>query len=125
MDGNAERRRILIVEDDYLIASWLAEALETAGWQVVGPIGHLAAALDSARSEACDAAVLDVNLGGRAVYPVAEALDERKVPFIFMSGYGVKTLPCRFAKRPRLSKPFKPAELTGALARLVAPAAEA
>lgn len=120
-----ERRRILIVEDDYLIASLLVEVLEGAGWQVVGPVGHLAEALDSAKTAACDAALLDVNLGGEAVYPVAEVLGARNVPFLFLTGYGAETLSSPFARQPRLGKPFKAAELLGALARLVSRGAEA
>jgi DNA-binding response OmpR family regulator len=119
-----ERRRILIVEDDYLIAVLLTEVIETAGWQVVGPVGHLSEALDAAASEKFDAAVLDVNLGGEAVYPVAEVLDGRRVPFAFLTGYGSETLNRPFCERPRLGKPFKTQELIGTLKRLVCPAEE-
>ncbi|HZU89457.1 MAG TPA: response regulator [Stellaceae bacterium] len=120
-----EGRRILIVEDDYLIATLLAEVLETAGWRVVGPVGQLGEAVDAAVQEKFDAAVLDVNLGGKAVYPVAAVLDERHVPFVFLTGYGAETLQRPFCGRPRLGKPFKTAELLGTVARLVDPAAGA
>jgi DNA-binding response OmpR family regulator len=120
-----ERQRILIVEDDYLIATLLAEMLETAGWHVVGPVGRLSEAVDVAAKEGFDAAVLDINLGGEAVYPVARVLDERHVPFMFLTGYGTDTLQRPFCERPRLGKPFKNEELIGTLARLVAPAAGA
>src|SRR5215472_13551026 len=69
-DRMREGRRILVVEDNFLVATLLAEVLESVGWQVVGPVAHLAGALDAAASEGFDAAVLDVNLGGQAVYPV-------------------------------------------------------
>ncbi len=119
-----ERRRILIVEDDYLIATLLTEVIETAGWQVVGPVGHLSEAVYAATSENFDAAVLDVNLGGEAVYPVAEVLDRRRVPFAFLTGYGTDTLSRPFCERPRLGKPFKTQDLIGMVKRLVCPAAE-
>ena len=119
-----ERRRILVVEDDFLVATLLAEILDSAGWQVVGPVVHLAAALDAAASEGFDAAVLDVNLGGQTVYPVAEVLDARRVPFVFVTGCGREALPPLFCGRPHLGKPFAPGELIGTVARLVVPAAE-
>jgi DNA-binding response OmpR family regulator len=118
-----ERRRILIVEDDYLIASLLTEVMESAGWQVVGPVGHLTDAVATAAKEEIDVAVLDVNLGGETVFPVADVLDTRKVPFLFLTGYGTETLERRFCERPRLGKPFKTAELIGVVRRLIPPAA--
>jgi CheY-like chemotaxis protein len=120
-----ERRRILIVEDDFLVATLLAEILESVGWQVIGPVAHLATALDAAASGGFDAAVLDINLGGQTVYPVAELLDARGVPFVFVTAHGREALPPLFFGRPHLGKPFAPAELIGTVARLVAPAAEA
>ena len=120
-----ERRRILVVEDDFLVARLLAEILESVGWQVVGPVAHLATALDAAESEGFDAAVLDVNLGGQAVYPVAEVLDERRVPFVFVTAYGREALSPLFCGRPHLGKPFAPRQLIDTVARLIAPAAEA
>ncbi|HJU19154.1 MAG TPA: response regulator [Stellaceae bacterium] len=120
-----ERQRILIVEDEHMIATLLAEVLEAAGWQVVGPVGHLAKALDTAASADFDAAVLDVNLGGQTVYPVAGVLDARHVPFVFLTAYGAAALVPPFCERPLLSKPFKVKELIGAVARLVNPATAA
>lgn len=120
-----EEQRILIVEDNHLISMLLAEVLGVAGWQVVGPVEHLAAALDTAASEDFDAAVLDVDLGGQAVYPVAAVLDARRIPFAFVTGHGPEALPRPYCERLRLGKPFKLAELIGTVARLMAPAAEA
>ena len=120
-----ERRRILVVEDDFLVATLLTEILEPVGWQVVGPVAHLATALDAAASEDLDAAVLDVNLGGQTVFPVAEVLDARRVPFVFVTSYGREALPPLFCGRPHLGKPFAPRELIGTVARLIAPVAEA
>jgi DNA-binding response OmpR family regulator len=118
-----ERPRILVVEDDFLVAKLLAEILESVGWQVVGPVERLARALDAAASEDFDAAVLDVNLGGQTVYPVAEVLDARRVPFVFVTAHGREALPSLFSGRPHLGKPFAPRELIGTVARLVAPVA--
>jgi len=120
-----EKRRILVVEDNVLVATLFAEIFESVGWQVVGPVAHLATALDAAASEGFDAAVLDVNLGHQTVYPVVAVLDARRVPFVFVTSYGREALPPLFCGRPHLSKPFAPAELIGTVARLTAPAAEA
>ncbi len=120
-----ERPRILVVEDDFLVAKLFAEILELAGWQVVGPVAHLARALDAAASEDFAAAVLDVNLGDQTVYPVAEVLDARRVPFVFVTGYGREGLPRLFCERPHIGKPFAPGKLICTVARLIAPAAEA
>jgi CheY-like chemotaxis protein len=119
-----ENPRILVVEDDFLVATLLAEILESVGWQVVGPVAHLATALDAAASEGFDAAVLDVDLGGQTVYPVAEVLDARRVPFVFVTGYSREALPPLFCGRPHLGKPFAPGELIGTVARLIARASE-
>lgn len=119
-----ESRRVLVVEDDFLVASLLAEILESVGWQVVGPVAHLAAALDAAASEGVDAAVLDVDLGGQTVYPVAEVLDARRVPFVFVTAYGREAFPPLFCGRPHLGKPFAPGELIYTVASLIASTAE-
>ncbi len=119
-----ERRRILVVEDSHLNAKLIAEILQLAGWQVVGPIGHLTEAMEVAASHEFEAAVLDVRLGREAVYPVAEVLNERRIPFAFLTGYDAEALPRPFCEQPRLGKPFKPAELIGTVARLVAAAAQ-
>ena len=121
-----EKPRILVVEDDYLIATLLQDILSAAGWSVVGPVGRLAEAVDTAAHQDCDAAVLDINLGGKAIYPVAEVLSQRKVPFLFITGYGGNGADQPFGDRPRLGKPFRNQELLGALEHLLAaPTAEA
>ena len=114
--------RVLIVEDEFLVASLIEDVLESAGCVVSGPIPRVAEALDAVDHETYDAAVLDVNLGGDRIDPVAAALCRRNVPFVFVTGYTENALPAEFAARPRLCKPFKMAELLGALSRLVKPA---
>jgi CheY-like chemotaxis protein len=109
--------KVLVVEDEYLVATLMENMLASAGCVVAGPIPRLAQALDAASSEACDVAVLDVNLAGERVYPVADILAQRNVPFVFVTGYGV--LPGEYANRPRLCKPFKMADLLDTLSDIV------
>ena len=104
-------RRILVVEDEMLIALSIEETLQGLGCVVVGPVGKLDAALRLAGEEALDAAVLDVTVRGGHVYPVAERLAARGVPFVLASGYGEWALPENLQDRPRLTKPFTPREL--------------
>lgn len=93
--------------------------LHAAGCIVSGPIPRLGEALDAVRRETYDAAILDVNLGGDRIDPVARALSCRNVPFAFVTGYGVGSLPCEYAKRPHLRKPFKMSDLLNTVANLV------
>ena len=109
--------KVLVVEDEYLVATLMEDMLASAGCIVAGPIPRLAQALDAASKEACDVAVLDVNLAGERVYPVADILAQRNVPFVFVTGYGV--LPGEYANRPRLCKPFKMADLLNTLSDIV------
>ena len=111
--------RVLIVEDEFLVATLIEDMLESAGCIVSGPIPRVAEALDAVDHETYDVAVLDVNLGGDRIDPVADALDRRNVPFMFVTGYNQNALPGEFAERPRLCKPFKMGELLGTLCRLV------
>ena len=85
-------RRILVVEDEFLIAMELDITLTRAGYQVLGPAANVSAALGLLRLERPDAAVLDVNLAGEWVTPVAEVLRAMFVPFILTSGYGAADL---------------------------------
>jgi CheY-like chemotaxis protein len=116
-----EGLRVLVVEDEFLVATLIEDMLTSAGCVVSGPIPRLPAALDAVDRGAFDAAVLDVNLGGDRVYPVADALSRRNVPFLFVTGYGTGGLPAVYAERPRLCKPFKMADLLDTLSSLVAP----
>lgn len=85
----------------------LEDIPSAAGWRVVGPVGRVAEAVETASHQDCDAAVLDVNLGGEAICPVAEVLNARKVPFVFLTGYGTGGAARPFCGRPRLNKPFR------------------
>ena len=104
-------RRVLVVEDEMLIAFVVEEALKDHGAVVVGPEATLDAAMRLASTEALDAAVLDVTIRGGQVFPVAERLRERGVPFVLASGYGDWALPPSLRDQPRLVKPFGPQEV--------------
>ena len=100
-------RRILVVEDEYLIAMSLQDALETAGSIVVGPAPSVDKALQTIDSEPhIDAAVLDVNLRGALAYPVADMLVARKIPFVFTSGYEDAGLRSRYPGAKNCPKPY-------------------
>ena len=100
-------RRILVVEDEYLIAMSLQDALETAGSIVVGPAPSVDKALQTIDSEShIDAAVLDVNLGGALAYPVADLLVARNIPFVFTSGYEDNALRSRYSGVKNCPKPY-------------------
>jgi len=100
-------RRILVVEDEYMVAEDLRIELEDMGAEVLGPVPSLAGALALLATGALpDAAILDVNLGGEMVFPLAEALRERGVPFMFATGYDAWFLPAAYAEVPRCEKPF-------------------
>jgi CheY-like chemotaxis protein len=99
--------RILIVEDEYLIAMTLQDALERVGSVVVGPFPSIKKAMAAIASEPkIDAAVVDVNLGGAWAYPVADALLARKIPFIFTSGYEDDALRNRYPQIKNCHKPY-------------------
>ncbi|WP_321986966.1 response regulator [Xanthomonas citri] len=109
-------RRILVVEDDYLLAEALNDLLVEAGVNVVGPVGNVPDALSLVASgQAIDGALLDVNVRGQAVFPVADALMKRGVPFSFCSGYGRYTLPQRFAHLSYCMKPYNPRTIASLL----------
>ena len=113
-------RRVLVVEDEYFLADELRQALADAGATVVGPVPSVEGALDLLRNEAHpDAAVLDVNLGGEVGFPVADALADRGVPFLFTSGYDGATAPTRHTAVRWLEKPVEVAATLRALGRLL------
>jgi len=116
-----EGLRILVVEDEYLIADDMRNALLDAGAEVLGPVPNVAAAASLAAAEPrLDAAVLDINLGGAMVFELADTLKARAVPFVFATGYDDSAIPDRFAKVPRLEKPVKARSVLAALEPLLA-----
>ena len=104
-------KRFLVVEDEPLVAMDIAAQLEDAGAEIVGPVGHAAAAQRLIEDEHLDAALLDANLAGVPVDAIAASLVRKDVPFAFVSGYGRESLPSRFAAAQVLSKPFSAEQL--------------
>jgi CheY-like chemotaxis protein len=113
-------RRILIVEDEFLIRMLLEDMLVDLGYELAGVAGRLDEAANLARTAEIDLAILDVNLDGEDVYPVADILIGRGVPFVFVSGYGGRGLPEAYSGRPTLQKPFQLDELEKILIALTA-----
>ena len=105
--GTVTGKRVLVVEDDYFIAKGLARSLKASGADVLGPVATVADALELVEAEPLDGAVLDINLRGDLVYPVADALSGRRVPFIFATGYGATAIPERYASIARCEKPVE------------------
>ena len=109
-------RRVLIVEDESLVAMLLETILEDMGCTPVGPASNIDDGLAMvADSEHLDAALLDVNVAGRQVFPVAEALKARGVPFVFSTGYGEGGLPDEWRGQSTIQKPFTEAAVRDAL----------
>ena len=98
--------RILVVEDDAMLAMNLEELLTDAGFAVLGPCGTVACALEAASGGGVDAAILDVNLRGELVFPVADRLAEADIPFVIVSGHSRDLLPPRHRDCRHLMKPF-------------------
>lgn len=101
-----EGQRILLVEDSPVISMETEDKLRGAGYFVVGPAYDMAAAIDLAKNEQIDAALVDVNIRGEKSFDVLQILDERDVPFCLMSGYADWSMPKEYEPRPRLQKPF-------------------
>jgi DNA-binding response OmpR family regulator len=110
--------RILLVEDEFLVGFLLEDDLRAAGFIPIGPFTTLGQALEASRREEFDLAILDINLQGEMVYPLADDLSARQIPFIFLSGYASLNLPERFRAWPRLSKPHSQARLIAEIQRI-------
>jgi CheY-like chemotaxis protein len=113
--------RVLVVEDETLVAMLIEEYLADFGCNIVFSGRRVGKTLYALKSLEVEAAVLDVNVAGESVSPVAEVLELRKVPFIFASGYGIKGVDERWSTRPVLQKPFSAMELQAALVACVQP----
>jgi DNA-binding response OmpR family regulator len=108
-------KRAFLVEDEGVVALLIESMLSELGYQVIGPIPRLAKALDVARDEQFDIAVLDVNLNGSASFPIADLLLEKGVPFVFATGYGAPGIPSYLSSHAVLQKPFKMQQLAAAI----------
>ena len=113
-------RRVLVVEDEYVLAEELRDELERLGADVLGPVAAVGDALDLLAREALpDVAVLDVNLGGEMIYSAADLLAERGVPFMLATGYDVSMIPARFGHIVRCEKPINFTQVTRAIERML------
>jgi len=106
--GGLAGRRILVVEDVFLVADVIRDNLEDNGCIVVGPVPRLPEAMALARNETLDAAVLDVNLAGEMSFAVSSMLRDRGVPYVYLTGYDDDEMfPDAERATPRLAKPFQ------------------
>jgi CheY-like chemotaxis protein len=114
-------KRVLIVEDELLVAMLIEDVLIEQGCEVLGPYSNVPDGLEAARRETFDIAVLDVNLRGEKVFPIAEVLTERGIPFVLLSGYGQDAVPPGRPKWRVCGKPFAPEQLMAALTEQACP----
>lgn len=119
--GSLEGRRVLVVEDEFLIAHDLKRALIALDADVIGPVSSLSAGMALVDSERPDAVVLDLNLCGQLSYPLADRLRDADIPTLFVTGYDEWALPEDYLGTPRITKPFENAEVTSVIARLCSP----
>lgn len=114
-------KRIMVVEDEAMIWMLIEDCLVDHGCTPVGPLSRVEDALRAAEGETVDAALLDVNLVGVPVYPVADVLARRGIPYGFLTGYGEVGLREAYRARPVLKKPFMQKDLIGLVTRLISP----
>lgn len=113
--------RLLVVEDEMLIAMTIEDLLSDLGCIVVGPAGSVAKALEFVDAHELDGAILDLNLKGEQALPVAEALHKRGTPFFFLTGYGSANANQNRFSAPTLPKPFDPAALQSLIEKTILP----
>ncbi|RWE12923.1 MAG: response regulator [Mesorhizobium sp.] len=114
-----EAKRVLIVEDEVLVAMLLESLLSEMGHQVVASIAQVNEATEFADRAEIDFAILDINLGGAKSFSVAEILRRRGIPFVFATGYGSDGLTNDFRNEPTLQKPYEPLELKRAIEQIL------
>ena len=104
--GSSDRPRVLVVEDEALIAMTVADYLEELGYECVGPFLEMEKALPIARTEMLDAAILDIKMREADSYELAEILASRGIPFGFATGFLHEAMPPRWSDRPYVLKPY-------------------
>jgi CheY-like chemotaxis protein len=119
MSDVSARPKILIVEDEMMIAMMIEDMLDDLGCAVAGTATKPSEALDIIAAEPIDAAILDINLNGHNSYSIAAALEQRGVPFMFSTGYGSFAVEERFRACPVLQKPFRQEDLQTALTAML------
>jgi DNA-binding response OmpR family regulator len=114
-------KRILLVEDEFLVATEMCEEVRDLGLEVAGPCASVEEALAEIRSTEIDAALVDINLGGTWAYPIADELMARDVPFAFTSGYDRASILDRYGHVPRICKPVPVLILRNAIQTMLEP----
>lgn len=112
--------KVLVVEDEMMIAMLIEDMLDELGCKLVGPATNVPRALELIGKERVEVAVLDLNLDGKDTYAIADALRQKNVPFIFAIGYGSTGMRPEYGERPVLQKPFQAKDLETALAEALA-----
>jgi DNA-binding response OmpR family regulator len=111
--------RLLIVEDEALVAMMIQDVVCDAGAEVVGPAANIDMAMSALRDQSVDGAILDVNLSGERIDPVADFLRAHKIPFLFLTGYGKSGIGERFPSAAVVTKPFNDADLLKTVDRVI------
>src|SRR5215204_1232525 len=119
MNADGQKRRVLVIEDEALVAMLIEDMIHDSGGEMVGSACRLSDAVALAQETQADVALLDINLGGALAYPVADVLRQRGVPIVFTSGYGSAGLIERFQDCPMLDKPFDQPSLEKAIHTVV------
>jgi CheY-like chemotaxis protein len=113
--SNLASLRVLVIEDESMVAMLLQDMLAEIGCEVIGVASRFNDAVEKAKSLAFDIAILDINLNGRYSFPIADSLAERGVAFVVATGYGTTSLPESLQRVPILQKPFRQRDLERAL----------
>jgi len=121
MSAPPRSRRVLVVEDQMLVGLEIVSFLEDLGYEAVGPCGHVQTALLAVTKEPIDAALLDADLAGESVEPIADFLRRRGIPFALVTGYARDRLPARLRDAPYVAKPFTFADVKAVVSALLAP----
>ena len=104
-NGSVSGKRLLLVEDEALVGMMMKDSLTELGFSVIGPFSRIADAMQAAREETFQAAILDINVKGEMIYDLADAIAARDIPLIFVTGYGSEAIEERFKTVPVLQKP--------------------
>jgi DNA-binding response OmpR family regulator len=111
--------RVLVCDDNLLMAEIVVEFLRECGFKPIGPVGRLESAMHVARERALDAAILDINLAGRSCFPICAILSTRRIPFVFLTGYPEAAIPIEYRGAGLVTKPFEPTEMKEVLAHML------
>jgi CheY-like chemotaxis protein len=114
-EGDLSGRRAFVVEDDALVTMFIQDTLGEIGCEVTGVASNYKDAIEKAKSLSFDVAILDLNLNGQTSFAIADLLSERRMPFVFSTGYDTATLPAQFQSVPVLHKPWQKPHMERAL----------